>query len=339
MPASTSRLVDLRHMEPCGRMQGDWYRLRRHGHPSAHRQLRNVRRQPNLGGEVCAKADVRDVREGLLEMTRSKTIMSCAALLAAIVAAVWAMQAGASTKPDAPHVITITTPKPSDRLADTAPGIIRMVAMPKDEGSETGPIDIDSATRLVDVNHRGPLGKDDAASLRRSCENYLVQTRKKFEERTTDSQDSAVLLEEANLHYSATLAEVALKALDSGSYVVLSQSDPLQLSLPGAELLTTGAMQNGEQVNINIVMSLDAYPDLREVRNYLDDMQLFDDSEKARKFNERPDLEREQIVARIRSIQAKPDRTRADRDFLENTLGFNTHFKAGGNILYAVPVK
>ena len=269
-------------------------------------------------------------------------ILAWAAILAVIVAVIVAIIAwtwrAQSADVNLPQFIALAAKDQDARLADTQPGVVRIVRMlaAVEPGEEPDPT---AAPAIVEVNHLGPLTTDEARALQSSCERYLDMCRRKFEDRNTNATDSGELLAESMMLYDMTLAETAIEAVERGSYFVLSQSEPMQLTLPRAEVLSTGTRKDGQPVNISIVMPLDAYPRLREVRDYLNVSQMFDDSEKARKFNSLPDIEREALAARIREIRMKEAPTREERAFLEETLGFNTKMREGSNILYAFPVR
>ncbi len=235
---------------------------------------------------------------------------------------------------NSPPVISLATTQPRTALAESGPGLVRIVAtMPRSESDES--TDVRSAPVLVDVAHLGPLAESEVAALMSSCERYRELRRRQFAERDVEATDSGDLLREAEMHYESALADCAIEAVANGSYVVLAQSEPAPLTLPGAEVLTTGTMRNGEAVNVCIVVTHDAYPRVREAKNYVGDMLYFDDSEKARRFNALPDDDRSALAARVRELRSKRNKTKVDREFLRATIGLRTRLVGAGNLLVA----
>jgi len=267
-------------------------------------------------------------------MASKRVLLAVGVLVGTIAVLAWA-KAAPDISPTEPRMLAIASVEQADRLVDSKAGVVRIVRKKVDAIAGVSPKPEDTVA-VVDVNHLGPLSSTEEADLRNSCMRFLDLRRREFSERRTDSSDSAALLKEATMLYELTLAEASISAIERGSCLVVDPKDPIQLTLPRAEVLTTGAMKGGSPVNVSIVMPYDAFPRLKDAREFLDTAQEFDDSETARKFNGLPDAERMAIVARVKSIRLKESPSREDLAFLRETLGFNTSLNDVSGILYAL---
>lgn len=233
-------------------------------------------------------------------------------------------------------VVSLAAPEDGRRLADSDAGTIRFVRVPVEVPEGRAP-SLDEATTILEMQHLGPLQGADLQMFVNLCERYLESERQEFEQRTIDPTDSRELLKEARMLYGVTLAEEALEAIARGSYVVTPVGEARSLTVPGAEVLGAGAMVNGEPANVAIIMSHEAFPRVREAREYVNAAKAFDDSEKARRFNSLPDAERAALAARIRGIWKRSSRSDADQRFLRETMGYTNRLPPGGDLLYALP--
>jgi len=187
---------------------------------------------------------------------------------------------------------------------------------------------------VFEGKHLGPLTGQDFERLRDSVILYRTTKEKALHTFKVETGTSKELLEEASLLRAAEQAKAAERALLAGSYMVTNQGEGAPLSLPGAEVLGTGAMKGGAQVNVTIIMPFAQFPELREIVAYRKEIRRFHESERARKFNSLPYEERAKIVARVDALRSQKQLSQSDRKYIREVFGYEHQLNRTALILY-----
>jgi hypothetical protein len=229
---------------------------------------------------------------------------------------------------------TTTTSAPDDVVAPVGtegmsqsksmldPGLVRIVVTEaSEERLEGGSGGGDGL--LGEFQHLGPLPQELDRAYRASFAHEAQRREAMLQKLDVDSADAAALFREAELLAQAAQFRASEQALERGDYVVTGRDSAPPLSLPGAEVVQIPTAYGDKPVTLTIIMPLGAYPRLSDTLSYRQAVHDFRESERARKFNALPDVERVALARRIAAIQANPDASDEDRQFVYETIGWN----------------
>lgn len=220
-----------------------------------------------------------------------------------------------------------------------SPGPIRIVVTAGSAdgpGNETrGQVQVTGhESPVFEGKHLGPLTGQDFERLRDNVILYRATQEKALHAFKVGTGTSKELLEEASLLRAAEQAKAAERALLAGSYMVTKKGEAAPLSLPGAEVLGTGAMKDGAEVKITIIMPFAQFPELGDVIAYRKEIRRFHESERARQFNSLPYEERAKIVARVDRLRSQKQLSQSDRKYIREVFGYEHQLNRTALILY-----
>ncbi|MCK5940791.1 MAG: hypothetical protein KAI24_02380, partial [Planctomycetes bacterium] len=208
-------------------------------------------------------------------------------------------------------------PPPATRGSAAVPeaGIVRILVREQVAAAADG-----EGRLVAELQHVGPLSNERIDAFVGSF--HKEQQRYEFllANREVDAADAAALLKEADLLLMAARFAASEQALLQGDYVVTDASTPVPMQLPGAEVVQIATSREGADVTLSIVMPLQRYPRLADALSYRKAIHEFQDSERARRFNALPDAERSALARRIAAIQANPEATDEQRQFVYETI-------------------
>ena len=240
----------------------------------------------------------------------------------------------AHTDPQPPAAGASTASRTSDNAAEPVRSdegeIVRIMALHHADGS-----DLPRETVLSSVVHRGALSGPDLESLQDKLKVMRDDAVQSLRDSRADASDSSAILAEAKSMLRSATRQDALHALDQGTYIVSFAGDATPpLTLPESEVIRVlGHGKDGVPATITIIIPWASHPRTAEARSYFESVLSWDDSEKARKFNELPDVQRHELAERITRIMENPQSTDEERRFVRNTIGFATNLQRASAIV------
>ncbi|MFN8825587.1 MAG: hypothetical protein ACK501_11510 [Planctomycetota bacterium] len=218
----------------------------------------------------------------------------------------------------------------SDPVISGEAEIVRILARHGADGSE-----LPRETVLSSVVHRGALSGPDLESLQDKLKVMRDMADQSLRDSRADASDSSAILAEAKSMLRSATRQDALHALDQGTYIVSFAGDATPpLTLPESEVIRVlGHGKDGVPATITIIIPWASHPRTAEARSYFDSVLSWDDSEKARKFNELPDVQRHELAQRIARIMENPQSTDEERRFVRETIGFATNLQRASAIV------
>lgn len=227
----------------------------------------------------------------------------------------WSSMAGATVEQQG-----VDRPAPDASGFDAArAGVVRIIARQETESPDA------ECRLLAEVQHAGPLLPGERDQLLQTLDGVKRRREEKLAGFHASAADSAALLAEAMLLLEVSRDGAAIEAIAMGSYVVtLTGQEAPPLVMPGCEVMCMGIMTRGQSAAITVMMPFVDHSDLARAREYYDAVRVFDDSERARRFNALPDVERFHLAREISRIRKSVDSTDEERRFVRETIGFGT---------------
>ncbi|HEB51706.1 MAG TPA: hypothetical protein ENI87_00475, partial [bacterium] len=197
------------------------------------------------------------------------------------------------------------------------PGVVRILARPVEAAAAEQEHDPEAESAPADAvigeyEHLGPLSPEAVASYRESLAMQRDKILAHLGRTEVDASDSAALLREAGQLLSAYRMGASVEALAAGSYVVTeSDGERPQPIVGSVDVAWIPLTYEGRSATLSIILPLSRHPRLADARSYYLAMREFDNSERARRFNELPDEQRLPLAEKILSILRDPDASSA----------------------------
>jgi len=279
-------------------------------------------------------------------MTRLKTGLFVTALVAGVVVVwyAWRLEDLASRDSMPPQIGLPTRPtEPSaggSNGGNQSPHPVRLLLQPTDVAAVDaghGLVPVGEPQTIGEYQHMGPVDPGVRDGLIANCEHML----RELERRLAGGRDSTsgeALAKEADDLYSELCLQREIEALRDGSYLTTQKDLPSPpLTIPGAEVVSTGGFIGGEYVNLTYIFPLATDRDLRDAWEYRRAMHCFDDAERARLFNARPDSERVALAKEIAAILKKDRPTQEEISYVRKIIGNDVVLNPNSGIVTVRP--
>lgn len=258
----------------------------------------------------------------------------CLLVCVVIVCLWWSWSADPSPVAIAPPRTPLGPASGSERSQDLAqvPGLVRIQVQSAQKNQQS--VVAGGRKTVVEVQNLGPLAPEALRSFCASFEKQAEACRRRLESNPARTDDSAALLQEAELLLDMERFLASADALRNGRYLTSRIEDVAPaLTMPGIEVAQISTWSEGKAVLLTVLMPWREYANLERARDYHSALLSFDDSERARRFNELPDGERLELCRQILAIQRNPAATDAERQFVRDTIGFTGQLMEAAGIV------